>query len=955
MLGCISSANTNNENTSTSGLLTEFFDGTHPNDICAAPSIADESFAEGYTAGLTLGEWFSRPVKIRTLTWSANTLLGASFNPWYDYFNHPEIKVKLKGYSRLQANLHLKLVVNASPYHYGVGVMSYKPMAGAGLNGAGDFDFSAGTTSDKLIVDTAPYTGGDISASLIVKTSRPHAKFYAESSKGCEMQLPFCYYQNWVNLDTDLSELKQMGNINIYTPVVLKDSSGNGGNVVVTIYAWCDDHKVGGPSYVMQSGCDEYVVQAGDDEYQDRPVSTAMSVVSKAAGALSIIPVIKPYAMATSKVMAGASTLARWFGFSNPPVIKDVPALLPNYMPNFASPEISTQHDKLSLDPKNEGTVDPRTVGLDGVDHMAISHIVGRYVDYEVLDWNSTMAAETALLVQNVTPMVAVSTGYTGATTGLSAAAIQMTPSAQIGMAFQFWSGKITYKFTMVASQFHRGRLMVSYEPDGMLASYTSDAYTGPRTINKIWDVSTDPTFEFEVPWMAPIAMLRTMGTSGLAWYAGINSLTGGSNISWIANPSSLPVNAGYLDALYNGTITVSVLNPLTSNDPSYGASIICALNCAEVEYFSPLEMEYPFSMYELQSGDDLANPPDEEVVHAEAPDLVEGPTKHAIYVGEIVRSIRQLIHRTSFYGRFCTLTPEQTPNDHYLSIPTIGPSNAYANLNQYGGSIYLPNAPYVTGNLPVPTTSTYPNTGVLVKNGATTDADVVRNQNTKIMTPTAYFMSSYVGWRGSSCYTARANEARFNNNGMFTSLSISRVANSITTYFNNTSIWNPVVWFTTPVGGTTLPASNKYLGYQGIAYADACIRRLSTGLSGLAATNPRKVDVVNAIVPYYSNYRMLPANPVANYYTANKPEDLPWNKTSAPRFYAGTNEVIQCPRIDYDVAMFATPDIANLDVHPTLDVFHKAGVDFTMFWYLNPPTIHVYTLHEGGYPRAWY
>eukprot|EP01084_Bolivina_argentea_P199575 341473_1 len=102
-------------------------------------------------------------------------------------------------------------------------------MAGAGLNGAGDYDFSAGMTSDRLVTDTAPYTGGSVTASLMVKTCRPHAKFYAESSKGCEMQLPFCYYQNWINLDTDLDELKQMGNINIWTPVALKDSSGNGG------------------------------------------------------------------------------------------------------------------------------------------------------------------------------------------------------------------------------------------------------------------------------------------------------------------------------------------------------------------------------------------------------------------------------------------------------------------------------------------------------------------------------------------------------------------------------------------------------------------------------------------------------------------------------------------------------------------------------------------------------
>jgi hypothetical protein len=939
-------------------LLTEFFDGAHPNDVCAAPRVTDDSFSEGYTAGLTLGEWFSRPVKIKTYTWQANTLLGDAFNPWYEYFNHPEIKVKLKGYSRLQANLHLKLVVNASPYHYGVGIMSYKPMSNGGLN---NYDFSAGTTSDLLVKDTAPYTGGIVPASLMVRTCRPHAKFFAESSKGCEMQLPFCYYQNWVNLDTDLTELKQMGSINIYTPATLKDSSGNGGDVVVTVYAWCDENKVAGPSYVMQSG---------NDEYKERPVSTAMSAMSKAAGALSIIPVIKPYAMATSKVMAGASTLARWFGFSNPPVITDVVAYAPNYMSNFASPEISVQQDKLSLDPKNETTVDPRTVGLDGVDHMTIAHIVGRYVDYTMLEWTSLMSPETPLLVQNVSPMIGVSVPYVGATTGLNAAAIQMTPSAQIGTAFQFWSGKITYKFTVIASQFHRGRLMISYEPDGMQNNYTADAYTGPRTINKIWDISTDPTFEFEVPWMAPIAMLRTMGAGGMAWYASINqALVGDRGSVWETNPSSVPVNVIYKDALYNGSITVSVLNPLTSNDVSYGASILCSVNCAEVEYFSPLELEYPMSFYQLQSGDDLATAPEEQVVHAEVDSVVEMPTKHGIYTGEVARSIRQLLHRTCFYARFSTLTPRQTAQPQYNSIPTIsGSASPYGVVGAYGGSIFLPNAPYVTGNLPVldgvpvAAAAEYPNTGVMIKNGATTNADVILNQNTMIMTPTAYFMSSYVGWRGGTVYTAKCNDSKPHENswssanGIINSLSISRVANSITSYVQNTSIWTPVIWFSKPFSSTTLPDTNVYQGHQALNYANACISRFSKGLSGFAVTNPAKVNVVNAVVPYYSNNRMMPANPLANYFTANKPDDLPWNKLVIPINYPpGINEVIQCPRIDYDVQMFSTVSQAVLDFYPTIDVYHKAGVDFTLFWYLNPPTVHVYTGQEGGYPRAWY
>lgn len=958
----ISSANTNTT-TNTHELLTEFFDGSHPNDVQSAPPLVDDSFDAGYTPGLTLSEWFSRPVKIHTYTWDANTNLGASFNPWYDYFSHPEIKFKLKGYSRLQANLHLKLVINASPYHYGMGIMSYKPMSNSGLHvdpGAEVFDFSAGETSN-LLVDDTTFTGGNLASSLIVKSTRPHVNFYPAASKGCEMELPFCYYQNWINLDTDLSELKQMGNINIYTPFTLRDSSGNGGSVSVTIYAWCDDYKVAGPSYVMQSG---------EDEYKARPVSTAMSAMSKVAGALSFIPSIKPYAMATSSVFAGAAGVARWFGFSNPPVISDVVAYAPNYMSNFASPEISVQQDKLSLDPKNEVTVDSRTVGLDGVDHMAICHIVNRDVDYEVLTWESTMTPDIPLLVQHVSPMVLAGANYT-TNHGAEAAVVQMTPSAQLGTMFEYWSGTITYKFTVIASQFHRGRLMLTYEPDGFLPTYSSSSYTGPRTINKIWDISEDTTFEFEVPWMAPIAMLRTTGMPGVARYSmdPTSSTFSGFNSVWSPNPV-VPQNFKYKDSMYNGSITVSVLNALTSNDPAYGALIVCSVNCGGVEYFSPMDFNYPFSLYELQTGDDLATAPEEEVTHAEPPNVVSAPTKHVVYTGEIVRSLRQLLHRTSFYSRFSTITPRQFPRDEYTDIPTIDfsnggyqpPGSSPTPVTGYTGSVYLPNLPYVTGRLPAKLGSQYPTTGFVFYDATagTNPGEILYNQNTKIMTPTAFVTSSYVGWRGGTVYSTRLNQHRADDQhpvlggyGAVGHLAISRVTSSLASYVTAASVWSSMTWNVTRLNDQSIPATNAYSGYQCLAKSERGLSDLAHGTGGMAVTNPDKVDVVNAIIPYYSNNRMMPANPIANYYVVNKPDEIAWNKADGGMYPAGTNELIQCPRVDFDVQCYSNIDGNQIDKMFTFDVFHKAGVDYTAFWYLNPPAIHFYK-NNGGYPIGW-
>lgn len=90
-----------------------------------------------------LNEFLSRPVRI----WNIDASTGSSFsfnrNPWYEYFNHASIKRKIDNYAYIRCDLHIKVVINASPFYYGAYLLSYKPLHGefnsAPINtGAGD-------------------------------------------------------------------------------------------------------------------------------------------------------------------------------------------------------------------------------------------------------------------------------------------------------------------------------------------------------------------------------------------------------------------------------------------------------------------------------------------------------------------------------------------------------------------------------------------------------------------------------------------------------------------------------------------------------------------------------------------------------------------------------------------------------------------------------------------------
>lgn len=926
-------------------MLTEFFDSTQPNINTFGPPT-DDSFSDGYVPDMSLAEWFRRPVKIAAYDWIEGSSILTTIDPWSLFFNNPDILNKLKGFSRMQATLHVKLTINASPYQYGAGNMSYLPLSNFG-NGAGSgptsepaLDSFAGGHCDPALNSYFGVAGfGTAAGNLIVKTCRPNVWFYPQFSQGAEMVLPFCYYKNWINLDSNLTEVANLGRLTLYTPIPLKTTSTPTVNPVsVTIFAWCEMHKVSAPSYSMQGG----------DEYVDRPVSTTMSALSTLARTVSRIPMLGPYAMATSSVLTNMGTAARWFGYSNPPVISDVHALRPNYMASYSSPEVCVQHEKLSLDPKNEVTVDSRTVGLDGVDQMSISHIVGREVYFGLINWAATAATTQCLSIHHVSPMIYAHRQYIGEITNRNCKSIQMTPGCQIGTLFDMWHGVIKYKFTVVASQFHRGRLLVSYEPDGFQDSYTSSAYTSPRTISKIWDITENPSFEFEVPWMASTTFLKTGGFP----YVATGSTSGDLNYF---NPPALPGTWRYSDGNQNGSIVVSVLNALTSGNTDAGVTIMVSIDCSQVEYANPIDLSIPMSIsdYMLQSGDDvLAQSPD--VVQVATVPVYEPPVKHIVYTGEIVRSIRTLMHRTNFYSRYNLMTDFQAPISGYSpNIPDIVIARLVADsvpnkLTGYVSAIHLPMLPYGTGKL-----SYTKQGGLMILNGSTNAnaGNAVIGMHLGIPTVTSYLVPSYVGWRGSSVYHVKKVDRTDTTVGVITDMSISRSFKSISRMFQNFNVRTSFIYDYSNSSATSQLSAHlgpaQYINKNRLAGGYS-----TTGMSGFSATNPQTVDVVDAVVPWYSNFRMAPANPIANLVWNTNYNSLSWNDFDQNDENVGgaqacVNATVKLPRETDNT-------IANMSAHPWVDIYHKAGVDFSAFWYLNPPAIHVYVDYTDGYPADW-
>jgi hypothetical protein len=451
------------------------------------------------------------------------------------------------------------------------------------------------------------------------------------------MTLPFLYHKNWLNIP-DSDEFMAMGALQYDSVGILMNANSvTGTDVTVSTYCWAENVKVVAPTTQLAlQGTPQPAAamktrgpptSSISDEYGKSPVSDIASNVAAVGGALSKIPVIGPFAKATSVVASGVSKVAKWFGWTNVPVISNTMPFKSLPFTAFASSEIGAPVDKLTLDPKNELNIDSRTVGLDGTDELAIESIVTRESFLTTFSWSVSQVSGDQLWYSNVNPSLSRSAIYSAPEAGTTIA-YWATPMAHIARTFGCWRGDIVYRFQVICSKFHRGRIRVSWDP---LAQIGDVSDTQTTTYTKVIDIAEMTDVYLRIPFMAQ--------TSWLDCDAFNQEF--GTGVPSAFNPLR-----------DNGTLRVSVLNNLSAPNSTAGVFIIVSVAGAPNLHFARPVNGIDYTYAEPQSGEDTTGV---DTPGANTSETSIASTKDAnddlytVYMGENVVSMRQYMHRVQF------------------------------------------------------------------------------------------------------------------------------------------------------------------------------------------------------------------------------------------------------------------------------------------------------------------
>jgi len=113
-----------------------------------------------------LGDFLKRPTIIETIYWDPAGVSDADIDPWTDFLKRDEIKAKLDNFAFFRADMHIKVVVNASPFYYGAMLINYTPLP-SHVHPCDDIDATA----------------------LLPQSQKPHLWIDLRENKGGEMVL----------------------------------------------------------------------------------------------------------------------------------------------------------------------------------------------------------------------------------------------------------------------------------------------------------------------------------------------------------------------------------------------------------------------------------------------------------------------------------------------------------------------------------------------------------------------------------------------------------------------------------------------------------------------------------------------------------------------------------------------------------------------------------------------
>ena len=567
-------------------------------------SVMDPTRMQQDTYDAELKDFFARPIKISEIEWAIGSTLFVQFDPWSLYLENSRVSNRIANFNLLRCKLHLKFVINANGFMYSRVLSSYLPF----------HNWDALTESSALFPLDA-----------VQESQMPHIFLNPTTSTGGEMILPFVWPKNNVYIPN--SEWDDLGRITLRSLAALKHANGATGVATITVFAWAEDMALNVLTSVDPSTMSPQAGEEIEEANREGMISGPATAVAKIAAALAPIPALAPFATATSTAAAGIASAAKLLGYSRPPQTRDNLPIKPVITSSLALTTVPDTVQKLTVDDKQELTIDPRIAGLDMTDPLNLKTIASTESYLTSFDWAVGTAPGSLLWNGRVDPCTF---NYDGSVK------YHFPACCVAAMPFKYWTGTMKFRFQIMSSAYHKGRLKISYDPNWVANEEFNTMYT------RVVDLASETDFTISVSNGQDVTLLEHH-------LPGIDSVT------------QMHGTSRYLSKEEgNGVIAVSILNELTTPNSTVNNDITINVFVSmgdDFEVYVPTE-HFAHFVYKPQMGEEVVpdafsseqDKPEHDAGESIGPTIDNLDKVSLVFTGESVKSFRQLLKRYNLH-----------------------------------------------------------------------------------------------------------------------------------------------------------------------------------------------------------------------------------------------------------------------------------------------------------------
>lgn len=451
-----------------------------------------EALTETATGGLDVGEdikkFLARPRKFKSGLFQATDIVSTfnadGFFVPFDVIDNVQLGNKLKGYHGFRATTVLTWVVNANPFQQGRYMLCAIPTGGA-----------QGSSTQAI-----EWVNMHI-ATKTMRTQLPRVEIDITCDTTAVLRLPYSGVQDYYPL-TAANDITRYGTqyvIRMFPYSVLEYGTGSA-NATWSLWVHFEDVELiaaAAPAVGLQAGGDTTKIE--QDSQNAGPIESTALKVSKAAKFLTPVPFVGQYATGLSWVADIVGNVAKVFGWSNPTNLEHEHRMIRSQTHYANNVDKMEAQSLLALTTTNKIALRP-SLRDNKEDQLDYANFAGRFAWTDTLDWTTAMAEGTELANEDVTLAFSVqsatlSNGWTYEV---------MIPAAWLVKNHRFWRSSIVYKFKIVKTQFHSGRLAIAFTPNTGFTTSTDVTYANSDyAYREIIDIREMNEYTFAIPYIS--------------------------------------------------------------------------------------------------------------------------------------------------------------------------------------------------------------------------------------------------------------------------------------------------------------------------------------------------------------------------------------------------------------------------------------------------------------------